>query len=138
MAPRSPCPINGLLEIVGDRWTLLILRDMMFGGKRRYTEFQASPEGIATNILSARLSMLEDEGLIRKMPDPEDGRRQIYHLTDRGISLVPVLVEMTVWGEINLPGAKIIPGLQNTLREDREGALSKLMHELRRAAVQRD
>ncbi len=132
MAPRSPCPIHGLLEIVGDRWTLLILRDLMFRGKNRYSEFQASSEGIATNILSVRLSMLETEGIVRKLPDPKDGRRQIYRLTERGISLAPVLVEMTVWGENNLPDTNIVPGLQEQLKTDRDGALDRLMQDLRR------
>ncbi len=132
MARRSSCPINGLLEIVGDRWTLLILRDLMFAGKTRYGDFRDSPEGIATNILSTRLAMLEDEGLIRKHPDPDDKRRHVYLLTERGISLAPVLVEMTVWGESNVPDAHVIPGLQDKLKDDRDGAIAALMDDIRR------
>ncbi len=134
MTGRSSCPISGVLDIVGDKWTLLILRDMMFGGKSRYLEFQRSPEGIATNILSARLSMLEDFGLVRKTPDPADGRRQIYLLTERGISLAPILVEMTLWGESNLPDVHKINGLQDRLKAGRDDALGELAEQLRRKA----
>lgn len=134
MAPRSPCPINGLLEIVGDRWTLLILRDMMFGGKTRYSDFQNSAEGIATNILSARLAMMEAEGIIQKTKDPQDGRRHVYLLTERGISLAPVLVEMTIWGESHLKDVWIVPGLRQKLTTDRDGALLQLMQDLRHRA----
>jgi DNA-binding HxlR family transcriptional regulator len=130
---RSTCPINGTLELVGDRWTLLILRDMIFARKTRFREFQASAEGIATNILSARLTMLEKEGLVEKRPDPDDRRGRQYALTERGMTLIPLLLEMTVWGGRNLPGADTQPGLEQALAEDRQGVIAQLQDRLKQA-----
>ena len=135
MTSRSSCPISSSLDIFGDKWTLLILRDMMFAGKSRFREFQASAEGVATNILSARLSMLESRGLIFKRADPADGRAQLYFLTELGISLVPVMVELTLWGQNNLPGVDTIPGIKERLSKDREGALRALQDQLRQVSV---
>ena len=95
---RSLCPLNASVEILGDRWSLLILRDMMLRGSRTYKEFlEASLEGIATNILADRLQRLEHNGIIRAKPDARDGRRMIYTLTQKGIDLAPVLTEMVLW-----------------------------------------
>lgn len=94
---RSDCPISRALDTVGDKWSLLILRDLMFTDKRSYGEFQASAEHIATNILAARLATLESNGIIIKTPDPEHGRRSIYRLTEKGIELLPVIVELNHW-----------------------------------------
>lgn len=94
---RSGCPINIALEIFGDRWSLLIVRDLMFKGRNTYKEFLEAEEGIATNILAERLQRLEATGIILKQPDPADGRKTIYQLTTKGIDLVPVLVEMVLW-----------------------------------------
>ncbi|MEO8860581.1 MAG: helix-turn-helix domain-containing protein, partial [Ginsengibacter sp.] len=84
---RSQCAINIALETVGDKWSLLILRDLMFTAKRSYGELQSSEEKIATNILASRLLSLEVKGLIRKAADPENGRRSLYYLTEKGIDL---------------------------------------------------
>lgn len=94
---RSSCPISSALDIIGDKWSLLILRDLMFTEKRTYGELQASEEGIATNILATRLSTLEEAGIVHKSPDPENGRRNIYRLTEKGIELLPVVVELNYW-----------------------------------------
>lgn len=94
---RSNCPISSALDTIGDKWSLLILRDLMFTEKRTYSEFQASEEGIATNILAARLSALEASGLIHKSADPDNGRRNIYRLTEKGIDLLPAVVELNHW-----------------------------------------
>lgn len=94
---RSNCPISSALDTIGDKWSLLILRDLMFTDKRTYGEFQASEEGIATNILATRLATLESAGIISKSPDPENGRRSIYRLTEKGIDLLPVIVELNYW-----------------------------------------
>lgn len=85
------------LEIFGDRWTLLIVRDLMFRGLRTFNEFAAAGEGIATNILADRLAKLEDTGILTRRPDPNDARRIHYRLTEKGIDLAPVLVEITLW-----------------------------------------
>lgn len=94
---RSGCPINVLFEILHDAWSLLIVRDMMFRGRRTYNEFLGAGEGIATNILSERLQRLEAFGFIDKRRDDADGRRFIYCLTEKGIDLAPMLVEMILW-----------------------------------------
>jgi DNA-binding HxlR family transcriptional regulator len=97
-APRSYCPISLSLEIFGDTWTLLILRDMMFGGKRHFREMLHSDEGISSNILADRLKVLLDQGLITKADDPTHKQKGIYSLTDKGIALLPVLVQIGMWG----------------------------------------
>jgi DNA-binding HxlR family transcriptional regulator len=94
---RSGCPLNASVEILGDRWSLLIIRDMMLRGFRSYKEFLGSYERIATNILADRLRRLEEHGIISSQSDPSDGRKLIYMLTKKGIELAPVLTEMVLW-----------------------------------------
>ena len=94
---RSGCPLNASVEMLGDRWSLLIIRDMMLLGSRTFKEFLGSYEGIATNILADRLRKLEAYGIIRTEQDPFDGRKLIYQLTPKGIDLAPVLTEMVLW-----------------------------------------
>ncbi|HEY0594041.1 MAG TPA: helix-turn-helix domain-containing protein, partial [Thermoanaerobaculia bacterium] len=94
---RSHCPVNFGLEAFGDKWSLLILRDIVFRGKRTYGEFLKSEEGIATNILASRLAMLEEQGILEKRPDPDDARKDRYALTEKGLDLIPVLFEITLW-----------------------------------------
>jgi DNA-binding HxlR family transcriptional regulator len=94
---RSGCPLNASVEMLGDRWSLLILRDMMLRGFRSYKEFLGSYEGIATNILADRLRKLQAYGIITAEQDPADGRKLIYVLTAKGIDLAPVLTEMVLW-----------------------------------------
>src|SRR6202521_4560654 len=94
---RSGCPLNASVEILGDRWSLLIIRDMMLRGFRSYKEFLESYEGIATNILADRLRTLEAHEIITAEQDPADGRKLIYSLTAKGIDLAPVLTEMVLW-----------------------------------------
>jgi DNA-binding HxlR family transcriptional regulator len=94
---RSGCPLNASVEMLGDRWSLLILRDMMLRGFRTYKEFLESYEGIATNILADRLRRLEAYGIIASHPHPSDRRKTIYSLTPKGIDLAPVLMEMVLW-----------------------------------------
>jgi len=94
---RSGCPLNASVEILGDRWSLLIIRDMMLRGFRSYKEFLESYEGIATNILADRLRKLVAHGIIASQADPSDGRKLNYVLTAKGIDLAPVLTEMVLW-----------------------------------------
>lgn len=94
---RSACPLNASLEIFGDRWSLLIVRDMMLRGFRTYTEFVGSYEGIATNILADRLRKLVAARIITTKQHPADGRKSIYFLTAKGIDLASVLTEMVLW-----------------------------------------
>jgi len=94
---RSGCPLNASIEMLGDRWSLLIIRDMMLRGSKTYKEFLHSHEKIATNILADRLRRLTAYGIIAVQPDPADGRKQTYRLTRKGIDLAPVLTEMVLW-----------------------------------------
>jgi DNA-binding HxlR family transcriptional regulator len=94
---RSGCPLNASVEMLGDRWSLLIIRDMMLRGFSSYTQFLENYEGIATNILADRLRKLMACGIIRAEPDPADGRKLTYLLTAKGIDLAPVLTEMVLW-----------------------------------------
>lgn len=95
---RSDCPINFSLELIGDRWSLLIVRDIVFAGKKTFNDFLYSDEHIARNILSSRLRSLTDMGIINKNPHPYDKRKEVYSLTDKGKDLIPVLYALSVWG----------------------------------------
>ena len=94
---RSNCSINCALELVGDKWTLLIMRDILIRNKRTFKQFSSSDEGIATNILSNRLAMLEEYGLITKGKLPDNKKVNIYTPTERGVDLLPVIAELAVW-----------------------------------------
>ena len=94
---RSGCPVSISLEILGDRWSLLIVRDVMVRGYRTFRQFQNAGEGIATNILSDRLRKLEVAGILFTEPAEEDGRSMHYRLTPKGIALAPVLLELLIW-----------------------------------------
>lgn len=107
LVQRSICPISCTLDIVGDKWTLLIIRDL-FGGKTTYSEFQKSPEKIPSNILASRLKRLIEDELISKQPYQEKPLRYEYVLTEKGRSLGIVLQAMVNWGEANIPGSKAL------------------------------
>ena len=94
---RSNCPINFAVETFGDKWTLLVIRDLMFKGKRYYSDFLASDEKISTNILADRLQKLEIKGVITKSADPENASKYIYSLTEKGQALLPAMIEVTAW-----------------------------------------
>jgi DNA-binding HxlR family transcriptional regulator len=106
--PRSPCPIASSLDLVGDKWTLVILRDMI-NGKKRFAEFLASPERITTNVLTDRLNSMEAAGLIAKQPYQHRPLRNEYTLTEKGRSMHPVLRELCRWANAHLPGTWIPP-----------------------------
>src|ERR1700732_4717643 len=112
---RSGCPLNASVEVLGDRWSLLIIRDMMLRGFRTYKEFLGSYERIATNILADRLRKLETHGIIASERDPSDGRKLIYSLTPKGLDLAPVLTEMVLWA-----AAHEDTGSQTLVRQMRE------------------
>ena len=96
---RSDCPISSSLDIFGDRWSLLIVRDLMLHKTRTYGDFARSEEKIATNILANRLQVLEDNGILIKSPYPDNKVKVLYQLSQKGIDLVPVLIEIALWGE---------------------------------------
>jgi DNA-binding HxlR family transcriptional regulator len=94
---RSECPLNASVEMLGDRWSLLIVRDMMLGDARSFAVLQKSHEKIATNVLADRLRKLVADDIISAEPDPTDRRKRIYRLTAKGIALAPVLTELVLW-----------------------------------------
>lgn len=102
---RSPCPIANTLDILGDKWSLLVIRDL-FAGKSTYSEFQSSPEHIPTNILADRLKRLIENGIIKKTPYQDNPPRYAYKLTDKGRSLGPVMKELVKWGLKNIAGTE--------------------------------
>ncbi len=104
---RSGCPIASTLDVVGDRWSLVVLRDILLRGKRRYREFVNGPEAIATNVLADRLARLEECGIISKAPDPEDRRQFLYTPTERGLDLLPVLFGLIRWGLKHVDGTRV-------------------------------
>ena len=101
---RSPCPIAGALDVLGDAWSLLVIRDLIFYDKHRFADFLASPEGISTNILAERLARLERCGLIERRQYQDHPPRDEYFLTARGHDLLPVLRELIKWGKAHVPG----------------------------------
>jgi DNA-binding HxlR family transcriptional regulator len=104
---RSGCPINLTLEVLGDRWSLIIIRDMMFGNRRYFRELlNHSEEGIASNVLADRLRRLLDVGIVSKSGDPSHKQKARYSLTEMGIALVPVLAQMGAWGRRFLPASE--------------------------------
>lgn len=123
--PRSGCPISIALELLGDAWSLLIVRDLMFKDRRTYNDFLLGGEGIASNILADRLRKLEDANIIEKRRDPEDARRFIYGLSLKGIDLAPVLVELVIWSahheQTDAP-----PAVLRSMRNDKAAFLAEV------------
>lgn len=120
---RSGCPIGIALDLVGDPWTLLIVRDLMFKGRKTFKDFAAGGEGISTNVLTDRLLRLEETGIVDKDRDAEDGRRLVYRLTEKGIELAPVLVELVLWAAA-YEDTDAPPEVLAAMRTDRQGFLS--------------
>ncbi|SRR5712692_1710953 len=106
---RSTCPIANTLDLVGDKWTLLVVRDLLFLGKRLYGDLMQSPEGIPSNILADRLKRLEAAELVVKKPYQHNPVRYEYHLTPKGTDLLPVLQEVIRWGNKHVPGTYVPP-----------------------------
>ncbi len=123
---RSHCPINFALEIFGDKWTLLIIRDLIFFKKKTYGALKNSPEGIATNILANRLNLLEDTGIITKRQDPKNTKVYLYELTQKGIDLIPVMLEMSVWGATYDAKTAAPPTIIKRIKKDREAMIKEI------------
>ena len=132
---NSKCPITFALEIFGDKWSLIILRDILFKGKRYYGEFLGSAEKISTNILASRLLKLESEGLISKTQDENNLSKYIYRLTDKGKGLLPFMLEIIVWSVKHNPqpetSSHIINGapanLLTRLHKDRQALIKEIL-----------
>ena len=127
---KSDCPINFALEIFGDKWTFLIVRDIMFKGKHFYGEFLLSEEGIATNILSDRLSLLESNGIISKSSDPSHKQKIKYSLTQKGIDLVPLLVEYIMWSAKYDKNSAVEMKFVKSVKQDKVGLISQISSRL--------
>ncbi len=132
---RSNCPINFVAETFGDKWTLLVIRDLMFKGKRHFSEFRASDEGIASNILSDRLQRLEACGVVDKRPDPTHRSKLIYELTQKGRDLMPVMLEITAWSAKYDAHTNAPKPLLTAIKRDREGLAKALLRNLQKSST---
>jgi len=122
---RSECPISYTMDLFGDKWTMLIMRDLLLYGKDSFSEFLCSDEKIATNILTDRLNVLLQEGFVTKHTAPTNKSKFLYHPTDKAIGLIPVLTEITLWAEkYNPAGAPA--DITGPLKKDRTKALLDL------------
>ena len=124
---RSDCPISTALDLVGDKWTLLVIRDMIFDHKRFYKEFLSSKEGMATNILSDRLKRLEAHGLIESKVFEALKTRKEYALTQKGMDLIPVLIEIIVWSAKYHEDLAVPPEFLEQVATDRDGVTRNIM-----------
>lgn len=127
---RSQCPISTALDIFGDKWTLLVVRDLLFNGKKTYGEFLDSEERIATNILADRLSMLERANIVLRKKHPDSKAKVLYSLTDKGIDLISVLVEIIAWSEKYHEVHPYARKFARQLKSDKEGVLRALFKSL--------
>lgn len=136
---RSDCPIANALEVLGDRWTLLIVRDLVFRGFREFGQFLAAGEGISTNILSERLERLRCAGIVVRSDHPTDGKKFVYHLSEKGADLIPLLMELVLWGAKHTPNHAAPEEVLREMRAHPErmaaGLRAALLKEL--AAVQK-
>jgi DNA-binding HxlR family transcriptional regulator len=128
--PRSDCPISGSLDMWGDKWSLLIIRDLMLAQKNTYGEFLKSDEKISTNILAARLLALEEAGIVEKLDHPDSKAKVWYQLTPKGIDLLPLIVEISLWAEKYSVIPKALQPMLEAVKKDKEGALSAKKLEL--------
>jgi len=129
---RSQCPISTALDIFGDKWSLLILRDLIFKDKSSFGEFLGTDEKIATNILADRLATLEASGIITKHDHPENRVKVLYKLTEKGIDLIPVLVEIIIWSENYYDVHPHAVQFVKMVKKDKEGLIKDLRDSLRR------
>jgi len=125
-ARRSNCPIAYALDLVGDKWTLIVLRDLIMARKQHFRDLLAGTEGIATNILASRLKLLEAAGLVTRRIDPAQARRVIYEPTEKALDLLPVLIELVRWSTKHDPKSAAPPHFLRRLARDREGLIAEL------------
>ena len=130
---RSDCPVSCSLDAWGDKWSLLIIRDLMVAKQCTYGDFLKSPEGIATNILASRLKALEENALIEKLEHPESKAKVLYRLTPKGIDLLPIMIEINLWAEKHYTIAADRKAMLKEVKKDKEGFIKAGMKELKRA-----
>jgi DNA-binding HxlR family transcriptional regulator len=129
---RSRCPISLALDVIGDRWSLLIVRDLMFAGKRYYRELLRSDEGISSNILAERLARLVDVGVLSRTGDPTHKQKAIYSLTPKGIDLLPIVAQLGIWGRKYLPVTAETGAQAERLEKGGAALLRKIQADLRK------
>ena len=127
---RSDCPVSSSLDVWGDKWSLLIIRDLMFAKECTYGDFLKSPEGIATNILASRLQALEENKIIEKLNHPDSKAKVLYRLTKKGIDLLPVMIEINLWAEkyFEIPADK--KAILKEVKKDKAAFIKLLTKEL--------
>jgi DNA-binding HxlR family transcriptional regulator len=130
---RSECPISCSLEVFGDKWSLLIIRDLMFHQKSTYGDFLKSEEKIATNILAARLLALEENGIIEKREHPDSKAKVLYRLTRKGIDLLPILFEIHLWAEKYFSIPEDLKEMVNDAKKNKEVAIKIMTEQLRKS-----
>ncbi len=135
---RSGCPINMTMELLGDRWSLIVLRDIMFGGRTRFRELlNNSLEGIASNVLASRLARLTGAGLLARTPQPGHGQKVDYFLTDAAIELVPLIIELGDWGSRWLPTTPELAVRARLVADGGPDVRDRFMDELRTIHIDR-
>jgi DNA-binding HxlR family transcriptional regulator len=130
--PKSHCPINFALEAFGDKWTLLIIRDLLFFGKKYYGDFVNSEEGISTNILAGRLNLLEKEGFVQKHDDEAHGSKYVYQPTQKAIDLIPMLLEIILWSAKHDPATAAPKEFVARLKKDKTSAINECRATIKR------
>ncbi|MDJ1479931.1 helix-turn-helix domain-containing protein [Cytophagaceae bacterium YF14B1] len=130
---RSTCPVSTSLDVLGDKWTLLILRDMVFADKSTYGQFLQSAEKIATNVLVDRLAVLESHGILTKVVASDKKSKFTYSLTEKGIDTIPIIVELILWGTKHWPTV-INPVLLKELQAEKDTAIQKYQRLARQKA----
>jgi DNA-binding HxlR family transcriptional regulator len=131
---RSDCPISYALDIFGDRWSLLIIRDLMFQQKSTYGDFLNSDEKISTNILADRLGMLECAGLLTSKTDEANRSRKIYSLTDKAIDLVPVIIEIVKWSATYDKDTGAPKAFVERIEQDKDGLIAEIIAYLKKTS----
>jgi DNA-binding HxlR family transcriptional regulator len=128
---RSDCPVSCSLDIWGDKWSLLIIRDLMLEKECTYGDLLKSPEGIATNILASRLQVLEENKIIKKLEHPDSKAKVLYRLTRKGIDLLPIMIEINLWAEkyfSNIPAER--KAMLKEIKKDKAGFIKTVTKEL--------
>ncbi|MBK6699975.1 MAG: helix-turn-helix transcriptional regulator [Saprospiraceae bacterium] len=128
---RSDCPLSQSLDVFGDKWSLLIIRDLMFGNKCTYNDFLKSAEGIATNILATRLKGLEENGIIEKSAHPDSKAKNLYKLTAKGIDLLPIIMEVYIWSDKYLTIPADIKATIKEAKKDKDKFVKQVTKELK-------
>ena len=129
---RSDCPLSCSLDVFGDKWSLLIIRDLMFFKKCTYNDFLKSAEGIATNILASRLKALDENGVIEKLEHPDSKAKILYRLTQKGIDLLPILMEVYIWSDKYFTIPADIKATIKDAKKDKDTFLKRMTKELKK------